>query len=84
LHRAPSRERRRECAGGDADGAAENGEEDGFGEELDEDVALRGAERAAEADLGAAFEDTDKSTKPSGEKATGTSPGASLSTVTAW
>ena len=32
---------------------------DGFGEELDADVALGGAEGAAQPDLGAAFEDGD-------------------------
>src|SRR3972149_2975470 len=53
-------ERRRECAGDDADGAAETGEEDGFGEELDEDVAPGGAEGAAEADLGATLENADE------------------------
>ena len=39
--------------------AAEDGEEQGFGEELFGDVAAGGAERAAQADLGAAFEDGD-------------------------
>jgi hypothetical protein len=42
---------------GDADGAAEESEQDGFGEELGADVALGGAERAAQSDLGAAFQD---------------------------
>ena len=43
----------------DADGAADEGEEDGFGEELDPDVAFGGPEGAAQSDLGAAFEDGD-------------------------
>ena len=44
---------------GDAGGAAEQGEQDRLGEELGADVALGGAERAAQADLGAAFEHGD-------------------------
>ena len=43
----------------DADGAADEGEQDRFGKELDADVAFGGAERAAQPDLGAAFEDGD-------------------------
>ena len=43
----------------DADGSAEQSEQDGFGEELGADVAFGGAEGAAQADLGAAFEDGD-------------------------
>ena len=46
-------------AEGDADGTAEESEQDGFGEELGADVAPGGAEGAAQADLGAAFEDGD-------------------------
>ena len=48
-----------EGAGSDADGAADEGEQDGFGEELDADVAFGGAEGAAQPDLGASFEDRD-------------------------
>jgi uncharacterized protein YdeI (YjbR/CyaY-like superfamily) len=43
----------------DASRSAGDGEEDGFGEELDPDVALCGAEGLAQPDLGAAFEDGD-------------------------
>src|SRR5206468_12560238 len=42
--------------GGDAGGAAEEGEEDRLGKELSSDLAFGGAEAAAEADLGAALE----------------------------
>ena len=46
-------------AEGDADGAAEESEQDGLGEELGADVAFGGPEGAAQSDLGAAFEDGD-------------------------
>jgi len=48
------------CGGsaeGDADRAAKQSEEDGFGEELGTDVAFGSAQGAAQSDLGAAFED---------------------------
>ena len=48
-----------EHAGANADGPAEEGEQDGLGEELDADVAFGGAEGAAQPDLAAAFEDGD-------------------------
>jgi hypothetical protein len=44
-------------AEGDAEDAAEQSEENGFGEELGADVRFGGAEGAAQADFGAAFED---------------------------
>ena len=43
----------------DTDGAADKSEKDGFGEELDADVASGGPKRAAQPDLGAALEDRD-------------------------
>ena len=43
--------------GGDAGRAAEKREQHRLGEELGADVAPGGAERAAQADLAAAFED---------------------------
>ena len=46
-----------EYAGDDTDGPAEQREQDRLGEELRADVALGRAERATEADLGAALED---------------------------
>src|SRR5262245_54308385 len=49
-----------EDTGSDARGAAEQGEQDRLGEELAADVALGCTERSAQADLGAAFEDTDE------------------------
>ena len=48
-----------EGACSDADGATDEGEEDGLGEELDADVASGGPEGAAQPDLGSAFEDRD-------------------------
>src|ERR1700719_1332016 len=48
------------CGGsaeGDADRAAKQSEEDGFGEELGTDVAFGSAQGATQSDLGAAFED---------------------------
>ena len=50
MERAPS---------SDADGAADEGEQDGLSEELDADVAFGGAERAPQSDLGSSFEDGD-------------------------
>ena len=47
-------------AGGDADGAAEQREQDRLGEELAADLAFGRAERAAQPDLGAALEDADQ------------------------
>jgi hypothetical protein len=47
-------------SGGDAGDAADEGEQDRFGQELRADVPSRGAEGAAEADLGAPFEDADQ------------------------
>src|SRR5262249_28176882 len=46
-------------AGADAGGAAEQGEQDGLGQELGADVSLGGAQRPAQADFGAAFQDGD-------------------------
>src|SRR5262249_42973430 len=46
-------------ARGDPGQAAEDGEQDGFGQELDPDLPLGGAEGTAQADLGAAFQDGD-------------------------
>ena len=43
----------------DASGAADESEEDGFGEELDPDVTFGGAQGAAQPDLGSSFEDGD-------------------------
>ena len=43
----------------DAGDAADQGEQDGFGEELDADVALGGAQGAAQPDLAAAFQHGD-------------------------
>src|SRR5581483_2258201 len=47
-------------AGGDTDGAADERQQDGLGEELRPDVRRRGAEGAAEPDLATAFEDADE------------------------
>ncbi len=47
------------AAAGDTDDTAEQGEQDRLGEELRADMASGGAQRAAQADLGAAFEDRD-------------------------
>src|SRR5260370_28753227 len=46
-------------ADGDSRGAAGQGQQDGLGQELDADLAAGGAQRPAQPDLGAAFQDGD-------------------------
>ena len=48
-----------EHAQSDADGAPQEGQEDGFGKELDADMALGGSEGAAQPDLASSFQDGD-------------------------